>query len=139
MAATIKVLVMEEDRESRPWLSLLLDGSEGLQCVGFCEELACLPKEIEHVAPQVLLMDARCAAQIPRHTWPELRRAHPDLAIVLMDLEDGPRYQRLAKRAGADAFVSKARLTEELRDFCRLLPLNRNHRAKRPVTDCGMV
>lgn len=105
---------MEAEENLRHFLGQLLNRTEGFECLGFAGDSIELESMALQLKPQVLLLDSHSAATLPKETLRRLRQELPRLYVVLMDLEEGPHYERLAKRAGADGFLSKARVPEAL-------------------------
>ena len=110
----IKVLVMEREETLRHWLGRLLDRTEGFECVGYCPKVEDIQKEVTRLGPQILLLDWRSASALPGNFMLDIKQLNPNLCVVFMDLEEGPGYDRRARKAGADGFLSKARVPEGL-------------------------
>ncbi|MFH1035651.1 MAG: hypothetical protein V1806_14175 [Pseudomonadota bacterium] len=117
----VRVLVMDQDEELRHWLGRLLDRTEGFDNLGFCGHEQDLVAESLRLKPQLILLDTHSAARLTPGTLARLRGALEGLYVVLMDLEEGPGYERLAKGAGADGFLCKARVPEALERLRGLL------------------
>jgi DNA-binding NarL/FixJ family response regulator len=113
-AEPVRVMLMEQEEDLRHWLGRLVDHTPGFQCVGRCHRAERLEAEALRLRPDLLLLDSHSAALLPAGLLIRLRKALPGLYVVLMDLEEGPGYERLARRAGADGFLSKARVPEAL-------------------------
>ncbi|MFZ5586351.1 MAG: response regulator [Thermodesulfobacteriota bacterium] len=109
-----RVLVMEQEEDLRHWLGRLLAQTEGFEAVGFLDKDAELGSEARRLAPHLILLDTHSASHLPPGALAELRKDLPGVYVVLMDLEEGPNYERLAQKAGADGFLSKARVPESL-------------------------
>ncbi|MCA1988456.1 MAG: hypothetical protein LDL07_04805 [Desulfarculus sp.] len=110
----LRVLVVEQDDDLRHWLGRLLGLSEGFKVVGYLDRDADLKAEVQRLIPDLLLLDTHSAGRLAPETLPDLRQALPGLYVVLMDLEEGPNYERLARRGGADGFLCKVRVPESL-------------------------
>ncbi|MBI4797226.1 MAG: response regulator [Desulfarculus sp.] len=117
----VRVLVMDQDEDLRHWLGRLLDRTEGFENVGYCADSSELAAMSQRLEPHLILLDTHSAAQLAPGTLGRLRKSLPGLYVVLMDLEEGPAYDRLAKRAGADGFLCKARVPEALERLRSLL------------------
>lgn len=109
-----RVLVMEQEDDLRHWLGRLLAQTEGFEVVGFLGKDAELAREARRLSPHLILLDSHSASRLAPGTLASLRRDLPGVYVVLMDLEEGPGYERLAQKAGADGFLSKARVPESL-------------------------
>lgn len=110
----VRVMLMEQEEDLRHWLGRLLDHTPGFECVGRCHRAERLEAEALRLRPDLVLLDSHSAAALAPGVLIRLRKALPGLYVVLMDLEEGPGYERLARRAGADGFLSKARVPEAL-------------------------
>ena len=110
----LRVLVVEQDEDLRHWLGRLLELTEGFTVVGYLEKDADLAGEARRLRPDLLLLDTHTASRLAPEVLPELKREMPRLYVVLMDLEEGPNYERLARRGGADGFLCKVRVPESL-------------------------
>jgi DNA-binding NarL/FixJ family response regulator len=117
----VRVLVVDHDEDLRHWLGRLLDRTEGFENLGFWSGESELLEEGRRLAPNLLLMDIYSAARLGPGYLAKLRQELPGLYVVLMDLEEGPAYEKLAKRAGADGFLCKARVPESLERLQTLL------------------
>ncbi len=110
----LRVLVVEQDDDLRHWLGRLLGLSAGFKVVGYLDREADLKAEVQRLIPDLLLLDTQSAGRLAPETLSDLRQALPGLYVVLMDLEEGPNYERLARRGGADGFLCKVRVPESL-------------------------
>lgn len=110
----VRVLILEAEENLRHFLAQLLDRTEGFACVGHATTVEELEPLVASRQPHVLLMDRQSARDLLRAALARLRASRPGLLVLLMDLEEGPGYERLAKRAGADGFLCKARVPETL-------------------------
>lgn len=110
----IKVLVMEHEENLRHWLGRLLNRTDGFECVGYCPDVEAIKSEVGRLGPHILLLDWRSAAALPANFLLDIKKLQPGLCVVFMDLEEGPGYDRRARKAGADGFLSKSRVPEGL-------------------------
>ncbi len=113
MAEGIKAFVVDPDGDVRHWLGRLLDHTAGFRCVGGSSTLGGLAGSPPAETPDVILVDVQQAVANPDHLR-TARERYPAAKLVLMELEEGARYETLAGRFGADAFLSKARAPESL-------------------------
>ena len=114
MAAKIGVLAAGDDREFLHGLEALLRGSGDFQCLGLSLGCAGVEEAALRLKPRLILMDSRCIRDLPPTVLPRLRTSLPGVIVGLLDLEDGPLYDALAVKAGADLFVCKSRVDESL-------------------------
>ncbi|MFH1139194.1 MAG: response regulator [Pseudomonadota bacterium] len=117
MTETIKVWVVDTDEDIRHWLGRLIDRTTGFSCLGFSADLEHLPLEAGQSSPDLVLVDAGAAVAEGPDYFLTIRRRLGRSKFVVMELEERSGYERLARRAGADAYMSKARAPESLADL----------------------
>ncbi|KIX11029.1 response regulator transcription factor [Dethiosulfatarculus sandiegensis] len=115
----LQVLLMEPEENLRHFMCQLIDGTKGLACAGcLCSPLG-LKRNIRLIKPNILLINLNAANELGYERLQDLKTSFPDLMIVLMDMEHGPRYRQLARQAGADTFMSTVSAPEELERLIR--------------------
>jgi len=110
----IKILLLEHDETMRHWLGRLLAQCEGYDYLGSYPGLAEASQAIGLLKPQIVLLDTASAASLSADEVARLKKCLPLAWVFLLDLEEGPGYARLAQRLGADGFLCKGRLPEQL-------------------------
>ncbi|KMY67944.1 hypothetical protein AAU61_08860 [Desulfocarbo indianensis] len=113
----IKILVLEHDETMRHWLGRLLTQCEGYNYLGSFPGVAEASQAIGLLNPHIILLDTACAVSLSAEEVARLKKCLPLAWVLLLDLEEGPGYERLAQRLGADGFLCKGRLPEQLRDL----------------------
>lgn len=104
---TIYVAIIEDDRDIREGLTLLIDGSEGYRCVaayGSCEQA--LP-EIESAIPDVLLLDISLPGISGIEGLPALKKLMPELNIIMLTVHNQEQLIFDALCAGACGYLLK--------------------------------
>lgn len=119
MGQMIRVLVVDPDGDVRHWLCRLLDHTEGFTCIGARASLKDLDLETFALAPELVLVDAASATSVTPTQFRQIKSSFGSAIMVITELEDGPGYERVATRVGADGFLSKARVPERLADIKR--------------------
>lgn len=69
---------------------------------------------VRALQPDVLILDVSLPGRSGMQVLPELRKNFPDLGIVIATNHTQAAYRTEALKRGADAFVSKDRLREDL-------------------------
>ncbi len=88
--------------------------SHALMIVGACGGNGEALRSIEETRPRVVLLDLdqHCLSNL--QLIPQLRAILPDVGIVVLGSFDIHAYRQVALEAGADAFVAKAELNNDL-------------------------
>lgn len=110
----IRVMLLDRGQYVGQWLGRLLGRTPGFSYVGHCDGGRCLETRATRIKPDVVLMDLQTARSMPGGAMVRLRQSMPGVMFVLMDLEEGAHYERLARRLGADGFVSSANMPQAL-------------------------
>jgi DNA-binding NarL/FixJ family response regulator len=118
----IHILIADPDSATRKALILLLRRKLGTNCIFEVKDLETLIRTLADTPPDLLLLDWRLYGSPAPETCRLLRKAYPQLRIVLLsvDAEDAT----AAKEAGAD-FIHKGASPDEL--IATLMPLLRKN------------
>ena len=116
----IRILIADPDSTTRKALILLIQRKLGTNCISEVKDVETLIRTLADIPPDVLLLDWRLYGSPAPETCRLLRKAYPNLKIVLLsvDADDAT----AAKEAGAD-FIHKGALPDEL--IATLTPLLR--------------
>jgi two-component system response regulator NreC len=104
---TIRVLIVDDHAVVRAGLRLLLDAEEDLETVGEAGDARQAVFEARATAPDVILMDIVMPDQSGLEALPALLHEHPDTRVLILSMQDDPRYVREAFAAGASGYVLK--------------------------------
>jgi DNA-binding NarL/FixJ family response regulator len=115
-----RILIADPDSATRKAIILLLQRKLGTTCVFEVKDVETLIRTLADTPPDVLLLDWRLYGSPAPETCRLLRKAYPQLKIVLLsvDADDAT----AAKDAGAD-FIHKGASPDEL--IATLTPLLR--------------
>jgi DNA-binding NarL/FixJ family response regulator len=118
----IQILIADPYPATRKALILLLQLKLGTDCVYEIKDVETLIRTLADTHPDLLLLDWRLYGSPAPETCRLLRKAYPDMKIVLLsvDAEDAA----AAKEAGAD-FIHKGASPDEL--IATLTPLLRRN------------
>jgi DNA-binding NarL/FixJ family response regulator len=118
--ADIRVAIVEDDRETRECLSILVNGTKGYRCTGAYrtmeEALEKIPREI----PDVVLTDIGLPEMSGIEGVRRLTSRYPDLLVLMLTVYDDDERIFDAMCAGACGYLLKntppARLLESLKE-----------------------
>jgi two-component system response regulator NreC len=110
----IRVLIAEDHPVVRTGLEQLLRGTEDMEVAGVAEdgeEAVALTRESE---PDVVLMDLVMPGKSGIEGMPAVLAAVPTAKVLVLSMQDDPRYVREAFAAGASGYVLKEAADSEL-------------------------
>jgi two-component system response regulator NreC len=110
----IRVLVVDDHAVVRSGLRRLLDAVEDIETVGEAPDAdRAVFEAIEH-KPDVVLMDLVMPGKGGIEGMPAVLRAVPETKVLVLSMQDDPRYVREAFAAGASGYVLKEAADTEL-------------------------
>ena len=116
----IKVAIIEDRREIREGLAMLIDGTDGYSCVGAFPTMEDAIARIHHNLPQVALVDIGLPGMSGIEGIAILKERHPDLSLLMLTVYDDDERILKALCAGACGYLLKktppARLLESIRE-----------------------
>jgi two-component system response regulator NreC len=104
---SIRVLIVDDHAVVRSGLRLLLDAEDDLEVVGEAGSAREAVFEARTANPDVILLDVVMPDQSGLEAIPTLLHEHPDAKILVLSMQDDPRYVREAFAAGASGYVLK--------------------------------
>ena len=104
---SIRVLVVDDHAVVRAGLRLLLDAEEDLEVVGEAGSARDAIFGARTANPDVILLDVVMPDQSGLEAIPTLLHEHPATQILVLSMQDDPRYVREAFAAGASGYVLK--------------------------------
>lgn len=112
---TIRVLVVDDHAVVRSGLRLLLDAEEDIETVGEAGDAREAVFEVRSSKPDVILMDVGLGSgKSGIEATPEILREAPGAKVLMLSMQDDPRYVREAFAAGASGYVLKEAADSEL-------------------------
>jgi DNA-binding NarL/FixJ family response regulator len=114
MPAPIRVLIVDDHAIVRAGLRLLLAQEDDLEPVGEAGTGREAVFEARGLKPDVVLIDIVMPDQSGLDVLPTLLRESPDLKVLVLSMQDDPRYVREAFAAGASGYVLKEAADAEL-------------------------
>lgn len=120
----VRVLVVDDQPMVRRGLSMRLEIEPDIEVVGEAEDGTGVLDGVAACAPGVVLMDVRMPGADGIEVAAALRLAYPEVAVVVLTLQDDAETRGRAEAAGASGFVGKHEpeglLVEEIRQVARL-------------------
>ena len=117
---TIRVAIVEDRREIRDGLGMLINGTEGYRVTGSYRSMEEALERIGHNPPDLLLSDIGLPGMSGIEGVRLLKERHPQLMIVMLSVYDDDERIFDALCAGANGYLLKktppARLIESLRE-----------------------
>jgi len=116
----IEVAIVEDRREIRESLALLIGGTEGFKCIGSYRSMEEALDKLKHHQPHLLLSDIGLPGMSGIEGVAILRERYPDLLILMLTVYDDDERIFDAMCAGASGYLLKktppARLLDSLRE-----------------------
>jgi len=109
-----RVLIVDDHAVVRAGLRLLIDAEDDLETVGEAGDARTAIFEARSTAPDVILMDVVMPEQSGLEALPKLLHEHPETKVLILSMQDDPRYVREAFAAGASGYVLKEAADSEL-------------------------
>jgi two-component system response regulator NreC len=104
---TIRVLVVDDHAVVRSGLRRVLDADAGIETVGEAADAERAVFEAIEAKPDVVLLDVMMPGKTGIEGMPALLQAVPDVKVLVLSMQDDPRYVREAFDAGASGYVLK--------------------------------
>ena len=104
---SIRVLVVDDHAVVRSGLRLLLDAEDDLEPVGEAGSARDAVFQARALKPDVILLDIVMPEQTGLDVLPQLMHENPDVKVLILSMQDEPRYVREAFAAGASGYVLK--------------------------------
>jgi DNA-binding NarL/FixJ family response regulator len=111
---SVRVLIVDDHAVVRAGLKLLLDAEDDLEPVGEAGSGRDAIFEARSVKPDMILLDVVMPDESGLDVLPQLLHEHPDAKVLVLSMQDDPRYVREAFAAGASGYVLKEAADTEL-------------------------
>ena len=111
---SIRVLIVDDHAVVRAGLRLLLDAEDDIEPVGEAGNAREAIFETRSTKPDVVLMDVVLGDKSGIDVTPELIHEQPQARVLVLSMQDDPRYVREAFAAGARGYVLKEAADTEL-------------------------
>jgi two-component system, NarL family, response regulator NreC len=111
---SIRVLIVDDHAVVRTGLRLLLDAEEDIEPVGEAGSARDAIFQARALKPDVILLDIVMPEQTGLDVLPQLKHENPDANVLVLSMQDEPRYVREAFAAGASGYVLKEAADSEV-------------------------
>jgi len=122
-APPLRVVIVEDERDVREGLAILIHGTPGFQCLRGCRTMEEALTHLDGDRPDVLLTDIGLPGMSGIDGIAHVRQIQPDLPILALTVFDTDDKVLKALCAGASGYVLKntppARLLESLQEVAR--------------------
>jgi two-component system response regulator NreC len=109
-----RILIVDDHAVVRAGLAMLVNAEEDLEVVGEAGSAREAIFEARSTKPDVVLMDVMMPDQSGIEVLPQLLRELPEVKVLVLSMQDDPRYVREAFEAGASGYVLKEAADNEL-------------------------
>ena len=107
MSEPIRVLIVDDHAVVRTGLRKVLEGEEGIEVVGEAGDARNAVFQTRETKPDVILMDVVMPGKTGIEAIPDVLHDAPEAKILILSMQDDPRYVREAFDAGASGYVLK--------------------------------
>ena len=104
---SVRVLVVDDHAVVRAGLALLVNAETDLEAAGEAGNAREAILEARTAKPDVILLDVMMPEQSGIEAVPQLLHEHPGVKVLVLSMQDDPRYVREAFEAGASGYVLK--------------------------------
>ena len=104
---TVRVLIVDDHAVLRAGLKLLVDAEDDLEAVGEAGNARDAVFETRSLKPDVILLDIVMPDRSGLEVLPELRAEHDEAKVLVLSMQDDPRYVKEAFSVGASGYVLK--------------------------------
>jgi len=108
------VLIVDDHAVVRAGLKLLVDAEDDLETIGEAGSARDAVFEARSLKPDVVLLDVAMPGQSGIEIIPQLLHEHEEARVLMLSMQDEPRYVREAFEAGASGYVLKEAADAEL-------------------------
>src|SRR6478672_47982 len=104
---SVRILIVDDHTVVRAGLAMLVNAEDDLDVVGEAGSARDAIFEARSTKPDVVLMDVMMPDQSGLEVVPQLLHESPDAKVLVLSMQDDPRYVREAFEAGARGYVLK--------------------------------
>ena len=104
---SVRVVIVDDHAVVRAGIRLVLETVEEIDIVGEAGDAREAVFEVRAKKPDVILMDVTMPGKSGIEAIPDVLREAPDAKVLLLSMEDDPKYVREAFGAGAAGYVLK--------------------------------
>jgi DNA-binding NarL/FixJ family response regulator len=109
-----KVFVVDDHAIVREGLTLLINREPDLTVCGAAEEMHAALRFIDHIKPDILIVDISLNGPDGLDLLKTIRAKDPALPVLILSMHDESIYAERALRAGANGYIMKQEATERV-------------------------
>ena len=132
VVVTIRVLIVDDHAVVRAGLRRVLDAEDDIETVGEAATAERAVFEAIETKPDVVLLDVMMPETTGIEGMPALLQAAPDVKVLVLSMQDDPRYVREAFDAGASGYVLKEAADTEVVGAIRAVAAGEQLRPSEP-------
>jgi two-component system response regulator NreC len=110
----VRVLIVDDHAVVRAGLAMLVNAEDDLETVGEAGSARDAIFEARSTKPDIVLMDVMMPDQTGLEAVPQLLHEQPEAKVLILSMQDDPRYVREAFEVGASGYVLKEAADAEL-------------------------
>ncbi|HEX4521126.1 MAG TPA: response regulator transcription factor [Gaiellaceae bacterium] len=111
---SIRVLIVDDHAVVRTGLRLLLEKQDEMEAVGEAGSVEEAIAEAQRLEPDLVLLDLTMPGTPGLQAMPALLDQDPELKVLILSMEDDPRYVREAFASGARGYLLKEAVANEV-------------------------
>ncbi len=119
--ATFSMILVDDNRVFRSVFKKVLEQYPQINSVKEAETADELFEIIKHAPADIITMDTSLPGLDSFEATKKLLRHNPSTKVIMISVHDTPEYRKLAKEAGALAYIVKHDLVEKLDDVLKLI------------------
>jgi two-component system response regulator NreC len=104
---SLRVVIVDDHAVVRTGLRLVLDAEDDIETVGEAGDAREAVFEVRAQKPDVILMDVTMPGKSGIEAIPDVLKEVPEAKVLVLSMEDDPKYVREAFSAGAAGYVLK--------------------------------
>ena len=119
-----QIVLVDDNQDFLAVSQEFLEAFEGLQVVGTATSGPEALDLLNHISPTLLIVDVSMPEMNGLELTQQVKKQWPSLPIIVLTLLDTPLHRQAALQAGADAFVTKASMDDDLIPAIQGLQIN---------------
>ncbi|UGS34411.1 response regulator transcription factor [Capillimicrobium parvum] len=115
----IRIVLADDHAVVRSGLRFVLEHEDEMEVIAEAGDLAETLRKVRAIRPDVLVLDLNLGDESSLPSIPQLREDVPGTAIVVLTMQNEPRFAREALQSGASGYVLKEAADDELVEAVR--------------------
>lgn len=108
MSEKLRVIITDDHKIYREAAATVLRTCRHLDVVGFCEDGEAAVKMAAELKPDLIVMDIHLDQMNGLEATSRIKTEREETRVIIYSIDDSIQMQQLAKKSGADGFISKA-------------------------------